>query len=315
MNRVIKSTILIVSIFGFTAAGAGLASANPVPTPLPAPIVFTPEVDAAIVSALPPGHAIPDLFQRHIGDPAITVTAALTAGAILPPLEIERTVESTAPLSEQIAATESLFDVTTVTPDYDLCTDPQTFDDKVACGVAIIDRNDASLPEMGEVHVITRYGTDFVNPEAGCIGDILSLMYCEDTIVISKPMMTMITNHKDDGPTVADITGVIAHENGHRTDDLHTEPLGGISSQIETEEDVLEFENNADRWSGWVIGNAVLSGDLPESAIDEYIVTLQENAADEDSSHGGKETRKARFLDGLALAGVTDTAQLQMQAK
>ncbi|RYG95125.1 MAG: hypothetical protein EON58_14825 [Alphaproteobacteria bacterium] len=293
MNRVIKSLVIALGIFGSVAAGAGIASAESAPQP-----VINQAADTAIVDFL--GNSTLPEHVQHALDPAAIV---LITGD-LSPYPIERPVEAGASLTEQVAATQDLFETTTVTPDYNRCDNPITLDDKAACGIAIVERNNYDQP-VAEVHLIGRYAFDFVNEENNCIGTQMTIGYCDSTISMSRPMMDGVSTTGT--ASLNEVTGVLAHENGHYTDDLQLQAQGSsldeYTDQAPDHANGYKAENNGDRQMGWVLGNAELSGDLTAGAIDEVSAMIGANSSDADPTHGGAATRDAMMRQGAALAG------------
>ena len=281
-----------------------------VETPVaPAPAVFTPEVDAAIVDVLPdsiPNIAI-DTFSP-VADQALKTF--LSPQAYMP--ELDRIAPETS-LSEQIDATKDLFVPKTIHADANACATANDFDTKTACGLSIIDVY--SGHEAGPV--VEKIAPFSVKAEIVdghlCGAYVLTANMCGGTIHISPVMIdSMAEGAGYEEPTLAQITGIYAHERHHAQQETDMANAGESLSAFADESDANTYslEQDADYGAGITMGNAMADDVFNQAEVGEFIFLIEAiSPNDDEPTHGGKAIRRAAIMNGIDASAWMQQAQ------
>ena len=279
----------------------------PEPQPAVAEVQWTPESIPTVPAPQPaaaPGFSIP-MATQEIVDPIYGAGLKLVNPNYFVP-EKEQYAASD-PLPKQIDDTVQMFTVQTVTADRGRCGEDMTFADKAACGSAIVDDNNG-VDGVAPVQVTGRnvpFVVNSINPMCGAMP--YGTNYCrsddmpEGVIHLSKPAMNNMSGTGGYDAPLGDITGVLAHENGHRADDYAFEARGeDFNEFIKGEGNTLIAENSADRHSGTTLQNAVNNGDLTVAELENYIQTIRKVSDASDPTHGGPDMREGEIRLGMA---------------
>lgn len=292
-----------------------IPAAPPVPTQ---PVLISPEIDQAIVSALPA--SLPELTQQLV-DPVFAAGLSAYTGRPATMPEIER-MDKSAPLATQVEAAVDLFAVKDVVPDMNAC-GGDSIEAKTSCAAAIVADNTPGNQPGAKINLVSRYGVEAwitpwasicVTPEGSvciapvsvCGGFFTSMQYCGE-IYASKAMFNALAADKNN-PTQSEVTWFIAHEEMHNQDALSFPggPRAFFAHTGANDANTYQFERSADVGAMYTLQSAVNKGQLPASTIDESLALMSRIGFGTDEepelTHGSGNQRVQAGKEGAAAA-------------
>lgn len=266
----------------------------------PAPAVFTPEIDAVIVDTLP--DSIPNMAIDALS-PVVdqALKTFLSPQAYMP--ELDRTDAATTSLSEQLDATTDLFVSSTIHADSNACANAHDFDSKTACSLGIIDAYSGHEPGPAIEKIAPFSVTAKIVDGHLCGAYVLTANMCGGTIHVSPVILDGMAERTGyDEPTVAQMTGVYAHERHHAQQEADMANAGESLSAFADESDANTYalEQDADYGAGITMGNAMAGGTFTQDQVEEFIFLIEAISPDENEpTHGGKAVRRAAIENGI----------------
>ncbi len=276
----------------------------------PAPALLPPNLDKGITAGLT--KSLPNMVEETLQpvlDTAIKV--GISPEAYAPPVT---PTDPNEPLSVQLQQVQNLFVSRRVHADPSYCSKIISLESQVACSLAIIDENSGNGPAPA-VTLIAPFSFKLDNTNGGKCGYyVLSNNYCNDGIHVSPAILTAMAQGVGyDQPTLAQTTGVIAHEREHAMQDQRMAENGqSMSAFVKASHDnTFSLEQGADTGAGVTIGNAQSNGVFTQDDIDSFVALIRSTSPDHhEVTHGSKDERQGAIEDGIGVSRLMQQAQL-----
>lgn len=286
----------------------------PVYTSSPEPTtIFTPEIDSAIVAALPVElPALADNIAKPIWEQGL---AMMTGRSRIQLPELGRmNLQDAQSLAAQVQATRDMFIVERVEGNPESC-GSDVAQDEMACAINIVDEHKPGDAPMADVYHIPRYGiVARPNSEGGlCTATIMSVQSCGDNIWSSEVMMEQFTKLDNDetndgNPSLVNRIIVTGHEEQHHQNTKEEAQLGNnfydyLAASVDN---TYEAEYLADKAALETLANAanerLFTDEDVERGVD-FIGSLgQGTPEDPELTHGDRTRRERAGRDGIELA-------------